>query len=897
MEGFLRALEAGWDAACDYGEIEFPPLGRLRGGREDERALAVKAVRELCRKRMKRLTATFDARSAEHMADMAEIRPCTDELFRLVLDFSSAYAEEKRRRGALDFGDLEHMALRLLTEPESGERTAQAREIAGRYAEILVDEYQDANRVQDKIFSAVSRDGRNITMVGDVKQSIYRFRLADPSIFLEKYAAFSDAPGEEEGRRIVLSENFRSDACLLEAVNGLFGSIMSRDLGELDYGEAEKLRPPEGAKYTEGAFELCLVETGEKDRLEAEAAAVAAEIDRLLRSGYLVDEDGGRPLEAGDIAILLRSVKDRDAVFASALAARGLASVSLKAGENLLERREIIWALNILRVIDNPLQDIPLIAALRSPVWGFDADELALIRSADKGASFYEALKAAAKTDKKCAGFIAALDELRLLASDMPADRLLGYVYEKTRLPEIAEAREAGSSENLNLLLDYARTYERAGYRGLFGFINQIREALLRETAPLKAAAGGKKGVIITSAHSSKGLEYPVVILADLSKHFNLQDSKKPLLIHPQLGAGPLLADRKRGIIYPTLPRLAAAAKIDNETLSEEMRVLYVAMTRAKRKLYAVCSVKEADKALEALRLSASLPLEPQALEDCRSMSEWLLLTALSRKNDKIWRVRFLGGADAAVPATEKREAAKPGEELVERIRKGLRWRYGREADTALPSKLTATELKGGLAAAEAAEDAERLPPRTFAPSLRRPDFALEAEGLGPRERGIALHLAMQYIDFSRCGSLGAVRGEIGRLLDRRLLTPRQAEAVEPEKILTFFRSDIGLRAARADRLIREFKFSLLMPASKYFKGGCGEILLQGVVDCCIIEGGRLTVLDFKTDRVSAGTQRARAESYAPQLEAYAEAMEQITGLKAAEKLIYFFATGETIGI
>ncbi len=899
LRSFLAALEKGWDAACSFGDIEFPTLKRLTGYKDDSAVLSFKALRELCKKRMKRLISGFDALSSEHIEDIARLRPCTDELFRLVLDFGSAYSAAKKKHGALDFNDLEHLSLKLLIDAETGLPTDQAVQLSLRFQEILVDEYQDANRVQDSIFTAVSRQGKNITMVGDVKQSIYRFRLADPTIFLDKYALYSDKVNSEQGRRLVLNENFRSDARLLEAINSLFNNIMSKSLGELDYGESEKLLAPEGAAYTDSAFELCLIESGEEDRLETEAAAAALEIERLLASGMTIKDSGGeRPLEAGDIAILMRSVKDRDSIFASALSARGISSVPLKAADSLIDKRELVWALSILQIIDNPLQDIPLISALRSPVWSFSPDELARIRAADKNGFYYEALKQNSIIDKKCSEFIKQLENFRLLASDMPTDRLISYVYEQTRLPVLAEAFEEGAAENLNLLLDYARTYEKAGYKGLFGFINQIREALLRDTSPIKGEAAGKKGVIITSIHSSKGLEYPVVILADLAKNFNLQDSKKPLLIHPLLGAGPKLLDRDRGIEYPTLPRLAAAAKIDNETLSEEMRVLYVAMTRAKKKLYALCSVKEADKTLDNLRMLISRPLEPQALEDCRSMSEWLLLSALSMEGDPLWNIRKLEASAPPPPASEREDSPQnPPEELVQKIRSGLEWSYIREVDTRLPSKLTATELKGGFAAAEANEEAEKLPPRVYTSSLRRPSFTSAYEGLSSAERGTALHLVMQYINFSRCGSITSVCEEIDRLKTMRLLTEAQAAAVSPDKIIEFFSSSIGRRITKADRLIREFKFSILVPASKYYKGGSGDILLQGVIDCCIEEAGQLTVIDYKTDKVTAENQLNRALAYAPQINAYAEALNRITELPVREKLIYFFSTGETVSI
>lgn len=909
LRRFYSALDKGWDSTCRFGKIDFPALTGLRGFRDCAPLERAKNVRKRCKTRMDALVAGFDALSAEHIADIAAVRPCTDELFRLVLDFSAAYAAEKKRRGVLDFADLEHIALHLLVHEDTGLPTPRAKEISRRYSEILVDEYQDCNRVQDAIFRAVSADGANITMVGDVKQSIYRFRLADPSIFTDKYRSFSDdvpESGVRTGRRINLQENFRSSGGVIDAVNELFGLIMTEELGELDYGRRESLISAAEQTPCEGLgddFRLCAVETGGDDRLSAEADAVADMIREILDSKATVD---GHPVAAEDITVLLRSASGRDAVFAAALEKRGIPAFTQKSGEGLAERREISYALSILQTVDNPRQDIPLIAAMRSPVWGFTADELAEIRAADKAACFYDALCLAAGDDRadvsracreKCRRFIDELTEFRLYSADMPTDRLISHIYSKTLLPAAAEAMEPGSSENLYLLLDYAHSYEQSGYRGLFSFITQLREAIENNAAPLRGSGAKKRGVQIGTVHSSKGLEYPIVILADLAKRFNKSDSRKPLIIHPRLGVGPKYADRRRGIEYPTLPRLAIAAQTDRETLSEEMRILYVAMTRAKYKLIAVCAVKDIDKTLSTLAANAGIPVEHQALEDCQSLSEWMLTAAqaLGRNIECIGTQAEAEDAPQPLPEAER----LPDAELTARIKEGLQWRYARTADTVIPSKLTATELKGSTATQEAAEEADSMPAVRRERQLRRPRFVSEQSGLTPSEKGTALHLVMQYIDYSRCSSRAEVAREIERLAAIRMITPAQAEAASENavKIAAFFASGLGQRVLSADGVLREFKFSVLVPAAEHFPGARGEILLQGVVDCCIEQSGELTVIDFKSDRVNRANETERAETYRPQLAAYACALERITGKPVKQRLIYFFATGNAIEI
>ena len=956
LEGFLAALDEGWDAACAYGGIAYPPLGRKKGLGDHPLALETKALRKRCKERMEKVTALFETDSAGHNEDFRAVRPVTDALFRLVADFSRAYGEEKRRRGVMDYGDLEHLALRLLTDGE-GNPTPTALEVSGRYEEILVDEYQDCNRVQERIFRSISREGRNITMVGDVKQSIYRFRLADPSLFLEKYALYRDEPAPGEGRRILLRENFRSDAGILRGVNQLFSRLFSKELGELEYGEAEALLPGPGAAEEPGSFELRLLETRESP-LETEAEAVALRIRRLLDEGIRVKEGSGdRPLEAGDIAILLRSARGRDRYYAAALEKRGIPSVCRKTGDSLTERREVVWALSLLQIIDNPRQDIPLIAALRSPVWGFTADRLAALRAGHREGCLYDCLADKREEDPLFARVLEDLAAFRLLAEDLPADRLLTELYARTGLCAAAEAREKGSSLWLEELSRCARDLGAAGCRGLFRFVQRLREAEEKQAGGVKTGSVLGGGVKITTIHDSKGLEYPVVILADLMRQFHREEDGSPIRIHPELGAGPLRRDLSRGIVYRTLPRLAVVEQLRREALSEELRVLYVAMTRARQKLLVFLRCRDRVTELTKLGLWAEEPIEPQALADCANMGEWIAIAALAQGQAGPWALEAAelpqAGEEAGdtAPQTSGETVSAPGEDmeaLEAELRQVLAWRYPYEADTRLPSKLTATALRETVRQAEAAEGAEALVPAAGAPSsvasgdsfpqgkpfpppspvppqrlpspggrwreapdegddrqapgappspLRLPSFLGETRGLSAAEKGTALHLAMQYARPENCLTREGAAAELEYLREKRFLRPEQTEAVDPGKLSAWYASPLGRRTRAALNVHREFKFSLLAPASLLDPAGRGSTLLQGVVDCWAEEPDGLLIIDYKTDRVTRETQGARAAEYAPQLSAYAWALREITGKNVKAAYVYFFATGTAIPI
>jgi ATP-dependent helicase/nuclease subunit A len=992
IECFLDALERGWDAARDASKIPFPRAKSLKGYDE------LKQIRIQCKDAMKKMAEMFECTSAELMEDMAAVRPATAELLRLVLDFDSQYAALKRRRGLIDFADQEHLAARLLVDFGSGNPTVLAETVAARYEEVMVDEYQDVNAVQELIFTAVTQGGRNLFMVGDVRQSIYRFRLADPTIFLRKYNTYVDAADAAEGqaRKILLATNFRSRPGVLDAVNHVFRYIMTEEFAEMDYTEREYLYA--GREETNGedpAVELYVVDmcTPEREdeeesekKEEGEAKFIAAHIEKMVREGYPIpDGDGGvRPCRYADFAILLRSMKNLAPVYAEALRYRSI-PCAYGTDTDFSQTAEIAIMLALLDVIDNPHQDIPLLTVLKSPLFGFTPDELAEIRCADPSGDFFEALSSAAEHNRKCTAFLMQLTELRDLAAELPVDRLIWHIYTVTGMLGLFGALPdgAGRRENLMRLLQYAAQFESSGWRGLFDFTVFLRRLREKGEEPISQESGaGGDAVKIMSIHKSKGLEFPIVFLAGTTKRFNLMDTHKPLLIHAGLGIGPKRVDLDRRIEYPTFARMAVSQIIRRETVAEELRVLYVGMTRAREKLIITASYNDALRELDKMWGEArplfggwDEPFETEVLERVRDLAGLILLPALRRqesaalfgeevppKYERQWKMRYVRaegidktdesepddaamtesaqsgeasisecaqrGADAlseGALCVEKKTALPEGarseaetnaaaeearREAVIQLHMALNYQYPFGVSEQLPSKITATELKGRFIDAEAADEAE--PMQTQAAARRRgydrPAFITESTDLTPTERGTALHLAMQHVRYENCTSPEAVGRELERLVREKLITQRQAESVAPERIAAFFNSPLGRRVLAAENIWREFKFSLLLAPHhipfqlspeelKEWEASGDEILFQGVIDCCFEEGGRLHIIDFKTDRAPKAQIEERARGYAGQIAAYSHAMERITGKPVASGLVYFFAVDTAVEV
>lgn len=925
LEALAEAAETGWDAAA--GRLpDFPRLSPARKCEDPALKEKMQTLWNRCKKESAAFCAILETTGAETGEDLRRSAPAMEALLALCVDFSAAYQQEKLRRNVTDFSDQEHYAVRLLLG-EDGRPTPLAAVMSERYLEVMVDEYQDTNQVQNCIFDALARGGRSLFTVGDVKQSIYRFRLADPTIFLEQYRRYPDAAEAEEGepRRILLSQNFRSRKEVLDAANFVFSAIMSREMGEVEYGEAERLYfgaaylPPREDCLTEFHLLLPPQDDGEAEKVPAallEAQMAADRIAALLSEGFPVtDEDSGelRPCRAEDIVILMRSPGPRLRHYARALTERGIPCATQE-NEDFFSSMEVAVMCSLLEILDNPRQDVPLIAVLRSPLAGFSPDRLALIRGRHPEGDFYEALAAFGEED--CEEFLTRLADLRSLARDMSVHRLIWRIYNQWNVLGVFGAMSGGGRrrENLVALYEHAKSFESAGYKGLFAFVTHLRRLLESGEQPVTASGASSGGVQIMSIHKSKGLEFPIVLLTDLGKRFNRADLQTPVLVHPRLGLGPLYIDLDRRIRYPTIAREAVSGLVSRESRSEEMRVLYVGMTRAKEKLILTASMPAAGRRMKELGALSALPVPAETVDGGRSMAEWILLPLLRRweaaplrdlagqeaedfslTEDALWQV-FLHKDTPGIclPAgTEAGGNSAADAPALPVNREALDFVYPYAAACTAPTKITATQLKGR-------EKDREIVQETIQPYVRRdfsaPRFLSGRRPLTGAERGTATHLVMQHLPLKEDTDVGAV---VEDLAARRFLTREQAEAVDQAAVRRFLASPLASELQKADRVEREFRFSLLMPGEKYFPelDGGEEVLLQGVVDLFAVRDGGVTVVDFKTDYVTEDTLPEKIAHYRPQLEAYSAALERILELPVKHRILYFFCAGQAVEV
>lgn len=922
LEG--AAAAGDWDATRERADgVSFRALSTPRGTKDDPLAMQVRNLWGACKNELKKIRTLLNLSGEEAMEDLRAAAPAMTALLRLTVSFSEAYRREKLRRNAADFSDQEHLALKILVK-EDGSPTELGAQIAARYREIMVDEYQDTNEVQNSIFRAVSRNGENLFTVGDVKQSIYRFRLADPTIFLKKYNTFKPYTEARDGeaRKILLSKNFRSRQEILDAANFIFANILSTEMGEMEYGEDEALHF--GAAYyparqdcgTEFHLICAQQKRGSEDhpvkRLTAEARFVALRIRQLLDEKFQVTQNDGslRPCRPEDIVVLMRSPGSRTPDYAAALAEQRI-PCSFRDSGDYFSSMEISVMLAMLTVIDNPHQDVPLISVLRSPLFAFTPDRLAKIRAATPDGDYFTALKQSDGTD--CRKFLALLTELRLLARDMSVHRLLWHIYNRLNVLGIFGAMDHGRvrKENLIALTEHAERFEGSGYRGVFAFVTQLNRLIKMGRAPETRGAGTEGGVQIMSIHSSKGLEFPIVILTDLDHTFSRKDLEPPVLVHPQLGLGPVRVDLERRIQYPTMARRALEAALLRENKSEEQRILYVAMTRPKEKLILVDTVFSAEKRIADLMAVTSCPVLPEAVAGGKSFGDWILMPLLCRPEaaplrmlagvntpgtytggDAPWQVFVHRAEDFRDVSAQTAESAAKAEQTTIFDPALLEYVYPWQRATELPAKLTATQLKGREADSEIAENAAAKP---YLRPLTQPRFRQPA-GLTAAEAGTATHLVLQYLDFADRD----VAGQIRLLKDRRLLTEEQANAVPAEELERFLRSPLAEELRHAEEIRREYRFTLLIDASEYDPADTfgDSILLQGIVDCCFTApDGSLTVVDFKTDRVTGERLLERADGYRPQIEAYSKALTRVLERPVKRKILYFLYPSEQVEV
>lgn len=1004
-----------------FGHFQAAAFGKLKAmrGSEYDKSLQEKAkeLRDQAKKLVTTLAEELFGRSAgQFVEELQELAPLMRALADLTAEFAKGYEAAKRAKGLLDFGDLEHYCLRILRDPSSAPDnllpSVAALEYQRQFDEILLDEYQDTNMVQEAIVSLIERPGRgNRFMVGDVKQSIYRFRLAEPKLFLQKYKAYGSGlqeaaeAGGTLGLRIDLARNFRSRAEVVDGVNAVFHSIMRESVAEMEYDERAELVC--GASYPPASpADSCVVEFAVLNRGAAEeggredetnedaadaaddtayaeqlsAAEAAAELKtaqlearwiaqqlHLLREKEFQVYDGkrreNRPLQWRDVVILLRATQQWAPVIIEELQAAGIpAYAELSSG--YFDAVEVETMLSLLRVIDNPYQDIPLAAALRSPIFSLNAEELSRIRILSANSSYYDAVLHAAgdllleeETRGKLSRFLDSLDRWRSEARQGSLADLLWEIYRETGYYDFAGGLPGGTQRQANLraLHDRARQYEATSFRGLFRFLRFIER--MRDSGGdlgTARALGEQEDVVrIMSIHKSKGLEFPVVFAAGLGKQFNQQDIRSAFLKHKELGFGPRFVDPSLRVSYPSLPYLAIRRAMRMEMLAEEMRILYVALTRPKEKMFLVGTVSDAETKLN--RWLSSID-EQGGLSDfhiasARSFIDWLgplaakqlagqaSLPEADAAVHSTWQAGIVSitafGSDAAA-ALEHSE--RPDEGMAERLqavtalsvleqverdeelRERLDWEYPHRLAAALAAKTSVTEMK--RLHAELPEDAEPLftgqfnggsgnetdddgrggaiqPTDSLSFRLRRPAF-MEEISLSAAEKGSVNHLLMQHVNLSVAPNHEGLQDALASMVEKRLLTGKQSQAIDIRAVGQFFRSELGTRLLHADWVRREVPFSCLFPADRVYPGADASltaepILIQGVIDCLFEDDRGVVLLDYKTDRIYKGQWAEAAERHRFQLELYAEAIESVIGRKVSECHVFFFDGGQSV--
>ena len=900
-----------WDAIVDaVGSFVSGRFSTPRGYGDDPFKITAASARAAFRKVVGELRKIYAQSESMCLYDIELLKGYTEQIFRAVRLFGENYSALKRERGLADYPDLEHWAIDLLIDPADGSPTPAAREVSRRFDYIMVDEYQDANETQDAIFKAVSRDEENLFVVGDVKQSIYGFRHAMPALFMRRKnkAVMYDPDEPAFPAKIILEKNFRSEAGVLSAINAIFRRLMSPSVGDIEYNDEEALYP--GAEYEPpnyAPYELNIIDkesAGEDDPLLAESAFIADRIHALIAEGLRVkDGDVYRPAEFGDFAVLLRSFSSVAPVYVEQLSRRGI-PVSAQSDNGFLSAREIMVMTNFLRVINNPALDIELLSVMMSPVFGFDEDDMARIRVGRPKGSLYAAVIADAERGNTASRkFLDELAYYRGLSATVPLSQLINTVYERSSYPDIMTAadRTGVAGNNLRVLLDYARSFEQNTRRGLSAFISYL-DRLTENGSDLAAAhrdsESGAQGVKVMSIHSSKGLEFPIVILANTHHRF-VSDASKAVLLHPEYGYAQKRFDPALSASYNTMPRQALAMEISRSEKSEELRVLYVALTRTKQKLIVYSTPRSGAASYLAgisEKLAGEREIAPYAVRSASSLSDWLTMCAMLHPDGEPLRefaameVDYEHESDHHIDCfvmgepIEKTEDADideadgdvaPNAAVIDELRRHAEYVYPYEELRRLPVKVAASDL------------AHRQSSRGDERYLDRPAF-MSGEKLTAAEKGTALHEFMQFADFAEARR--DIMSQIERLVEGGYITRAQADSLDVGRAKAFVNSLLVDRVLRAERVYKEYRFTIRVPATEVApdlpERLCGEtLILQGAVDLAFVEDGQIVIVDYKTDRVKRPEELIAL--YSRQLELYREALEQCLCLPVKECIIY----------
>ena len=917
-----------------------------------------KEIRDKVKKHIKEKTAKLLSCSQEQaVKDLKIITPILEKLSNLVTEFTKNFAEKKKEKNCIDFNDIEHFALKILLD-ENNNPTEVAKKYKEKFEEIAIDEYQDSNLVQEAILTSISK-GNNIFMVGDVKQSIYKFRQARPELFLQKYDEYKnkEEKAQEDNLKIQLFRNFRSRQNILNITNLVFESIMSKELGDINYNENEYLNyganypEPEEIKNYAGIAELDIIDLkedesitafeGEEDEEEQErveddvleAKFVANKIQELLNSNYMVfdKKQGYRKIRPKDIVILLRATSNLSPIYEKELSDLELPVFSDTSG-TYLDTVEIQTILSVLKIIDNPLQDIPLVVVLRSSICNFTDNDLITIRLTDRNCNFYEAL---IKTRLICDGdlktkiesFLEKLEKWKSISQYMPLDEFIWQIYLDTGYYQYVGLLPNGAMRQANLktLFEKAKQYEKASFKGLFNFI-QFIDKLKKQNGDLASAKliGENEDVIrIMSIHKSKGLEFPVVFLCNSHKKFNMQDLNDIILLHQDIGFGPTIMDTTKKIKYSSIAKDAIKLKMKQETLSEEQRILYVALTRAKEKLYITGRskdftkyVQDKNKVLEMYE-SENIKLDAKLMKKANSYLDWIMYVYLfnqgrtitlkgeSYKLSDIITLNVSNKKDL-LKALAKEEVVEQIDlkEKIEQILKNkseeenkkseqalkelLEWKYDYIVDTTLPTKSSVTKIKQEKIKLEemlkGIESEEVEYKKSYTPK-----FMQEDKKISSAEKGTLVHLCIQRLDEKKDYELKDIQNMILNLVEKEIITKNEADAIDVNLIYQYTKSQLFEELRQAKEVHKEQPFYINIPAKDVVseaENSKKNILVQGIIDLYYIDkNDNLVLIDFKTDYISnePNAKEKILEKYKVQLEIYKTALEQALNRKTSK--------------
>ena len=1056
-----------------------------------------KKIRDNAKKSIEKIkTSVFNKNYDDLKDEIKFLYPIVKSLSDVVLMFEQIYSQKKRDKGIIDFNDIEHFALQILTETdENGDFVFDkegknnpsdiALEYREKFYEIFIDEYQDSNQVQEVILSTIAKQKEpNRFMVGDVKQSIYRFRQAKPEIFLQKYATY-DTDLSSKYKKIMLYKNFRSRKEVVDSVNYIFEHIMSKNLGEIDYNEEEKLNL--GANFEEvedekiilgGATEIHLMEKKvpevedpdeeEEEGEDLDASQIEARmVGKIIRDIMRPNENGEimqvfdkkletyRNAEYKDIVILLRATSAWAPVFAEELINMDIPTYA-DMGQGYFETMEIQVIMSFLKVIDNPMQDIPLIAILRSPIYGFTPEDFIDIRITDKKVSFYEAMRMfvgekidlsneeeqdiaedeisdhtgneiidvnineeytddvsyleyqnieensyveadmddyyqninyedfeyeneefiyndevmyesyinenvednliyeinsniegdeesqKSELELKVRRFLDDLKELQEKSMYMSTDEFLWYIYTNSGYYAYCGALPGGSQRqaNLRILFERAKQFEETSFKGIFNFINFISK-LKKSNSDMGSAKtlGENANVVrIMSIHKSKGLEFPIVICSGMGRNFNTMDFRKDVLYHHELGYGPQIVDFERRISYPSIAKEALKCKINIENISEEMRILYVALTRAKEKLIITSSIKDIEQNMHkwSSNISTEKMVSKYDILNGKNYMDWMmpaiikhkdlediretynLSTSISMEDESKWSVKTWSRDDIDFEKHEKEgirevlntmDLSQHDTEYYEQIEKKLNFEYPYLGVVKKAASISVTEIKKRQEEYEEQEDSLGL--YKHKTTLKKPKFLSESqksEKITGARRGTIVHLIMEVLDFEKVNTESEIKAQIQDLVKRRIITEKESQVLSPRKIMRFFKSPIAKRmlsskfVKREQKIYTQIKMNDIYLNDEIFKNNREtyeneSVMLRGVIDLYFEEDDGLVILDYKTDFVDKNNKKEIIHKYKKQIEIYADVLSKLTGKKVKEKYLYLFGIDEQVKV